>query len=272
MMKRTLARLIVLTFTFAAADTSLADLSTGLSGYWQFDGNGNDSSGNGNNLTLTGSPGFGTGLFGQALALNNNNNQYASLSSNSSAFGLTSGDFTIQLWVNFNAGINSREQTLLEKFTGSNGNGWTISTPGGDSLIFDATGVGTLRSTMTLTTGVWNQVIISRAGNEYTMYYDGVDVDSFSSSTAIAATTNPLLFGKRDAQDGRDFALNGSLDEVGIWDRALSTTEISELCNNGNGLVIPLAVPEPSSMTLCGIAALTGAGLAWRRRRAQRSR
>src|SRR2546423_128560 len=77
---------------------ALADLSTNLEGYWEFDGNGNDSSGNGRDLNLVGSPGFTTGLIGLALNLTGDANTYAERPGSDAAFGFGAGDFTIQIW------------------------------------------------------------------------------------------------------------------------------------------------------------------------------
>ncbi len=41
-------------------------------------------------------------------------------------FNFGSSDFSLQAWVNFNT-IDAREQTLIEKFSGESGPGWTIS-------------------------------------------------------------------------------------------------------------------------------------------------
>jgi hypothetical protein len=110
------------------ASASADGLSSGLIGYWQFNGNGNDSSGKGNTVTLNGSAGFGPGLFGQGLSLNGFQGTNASMTTNNTAFDFGSGNFTIQVWVNFNS--VSGEQTLLEKFSGCCGPGWTLTTPG----------------------------------------------------------------------------------------------------------------------------------------------
>jgi hypothetical protein len=45
----------------------------------------------------------------------------------------------------------------------------------------------------------------------------------------------PLLVGKRNQFDGRNFAVDGRIDEVAIWSRALSDAEIAFLFNEGSG-------------------------------------
>jgi Concanavalin A-like lectin/glucanases superfamily/PEP-CTERM motif len=267
---------LVLTFVAFGAPTARAGLTTGLEAYYQFNGNGLDSSGNGLNLNLVGSPSFGPGLFGQALSLDNNPSQYATLSANPSAFNFGSSDFTIQVWVNFNT-FDGREQTLIEKFTGANGPGWSLTTPsaGGTSNIveFYGGGVGVVNSpTVSIPTGEWSQVIVERSGTTLSIYLDGsLLVSDTSFVGSITSVTNPLLIGTRDAQDGRDFAVDGKMDEIAIWNRALSTSEIVSLWNGGNGMIIAASVPEPSSVCLMGLGALGALFYARRRLRPGRS-
>jgi Concanavalin A-like lectin/glucanases superfamily len=52
-------------------------------------------------------------------------------------------------------------------------------------------------------------------------------VSDTSYTGSINPSTNPLLIGKRNAQDGREFAVDGRLDKIAIWDRELTASEIS---------------------------------------------
>jgi hypothetical protein len=139
-----LAAAVVIMFWSGANTTCRAGLATGLDAYYHLDGNGVDASGNGLNLDVVGGAGFGPGLFGQALALHNDPSQYATQSGNDSALNFGSSNFTIQVWVNFNT-FGTREQTLIEKFTGSAGPGWTLTTPN-DNIQFYAGGIRPVNS------------------------------------------------------------------------------------------------------------------------------
>jgi hypothetical protein len=76
-------------------------------------------------LTIYGSAGFAGGLFGQALDLHANGNQSAGRPVDDSIFDFASSDFTVQIWVNYNS--IAREQNLFEKFQGTDGPGWTLT-------------------------------------------------------------------------------------------------------------------------------------------------
>ena len=51
----------------------------------------------------------------------------------------------------------------------------------------------------------------------------------------VVDSTTPLYIGRRNPADDRDFSVDGRLDEVGIWNRRLTDTEIKYLYNTGAG-------------------------------------
>ncbi len=246
--------------------TAWADLVTGLQGYWSFNGNALDSSGNGVNLTLFGTPtppGFGGNFFGnQALSLNGNGTQIAKDTSNNPVFNFGAGDFTVQIWVNYNS--FSHEQTLIEKFDGASGPGWTFtSDPGGSGgFLFFGNGMGSVSGTPGggVSLGAWHQLIARRSGTTLDLFFDDNLLNGVTLGGAITSATNPLLIGNRDAPSGQNFPVDGSLADAAIWDRALSDAEISTLFTNLG------AVPEPGSLILLGSVAVGAMGYGWRKR------
>ena len=75
-------------------------------------------------------------MFGEALSLDGTEGSYALAQSSSPALDLTSGDFTVQIWAKFNDITNGREETLIEKFSGGTGPGWTLTLQGGNNIQF----------------------------------------------------------------------------------------------------------------------------------------
>jgi hypothetical protein len=77
-------------------------------------------------------------------------------------------------------------------------------------------------------------------------------VATATDSSAIAAAANPLLIGRRDAGDGRDFSVNGRLDEAAIWNGALSDAQVTTLWNGGIGTRANLILTSgPSRVAPC---------------------
>ena len=92
--------------------------------------------------------------------------------------------------------------------------------------------------TTTITDGTWHYIMGTYDGANLKVYVDAV----LESNVAVAATpltgTNPLYIGSLNGT----LKFNGSLDELNVWNRALSSTEITSLIGqrlvgNETGLV-----------------------------------
>lgn len=219
----------------------MTKLTDGLLAYWTFDGTADDVSGNGNTLALEGGATFAQGLFGQGLSLDGQIASYAVEVNTNPVFDFGSNDFTIQLWADFNT-TTSGEQTLIEKFNGQAGPGWTFTLPGMSDLQFYAG--WQMDAPVTIPTGVWQEFVVERSGSQFSMFWDDNLVATATFSGDLSASSNPLLIGARDG--GQNFRVNGVIDDVAIWDRALSTTEIASLWNGGAGQPVEL-VPTITS-------------------------
>lgn len=239
-----------------------ADLRDGLISYWPFDGNGADASGFERDLTLEGGLGFESGLFGQALDMHKNQDAYAHRPDDDAAYNFGGSDFTIQVWVNYYS--TDTEQVFMEKFTGDGGPGWTftkLAEDRGHSYLFYGNGAGyNISPPQSIPISSWIHVLARRSGEHIEIWRDGVEIASGSNGT-ISDTSTPLYVGRRNHGDIRDFSKNGRLDEVAIWNRAISDDEIAYLYNDGLGHRV-IAVPEPSMIQLAVLAMLP---LAWRR-------
>jgi hypothetical protein len=156
---------------------------------------------------------------------------YAQATANNTQLDLGSGDFTIQVWANQTI---QNEAVLIEKFAGETGPGWTFYNLG-SSLQFYANGGLILSANVSLQSGVWEQFIVERSGSTINLYFDGQLAGTGPISGSVGATTNPLLVGARNSQDGRNFTLDGKIDEVAMWKRTLSSSDISKLWNGGKG-------------------------------------
>jgi hypothetical protein len=225
-----------------------------LIGYWAFDGNGLDQSGYGRHLVLGGGVGFASGLFGQALDLHNNGSQFAVRPIDDPSYDLGSANFTIQIWVNFNN--TNREQTMLEKFSGSGGPGWTLTKLAGNQLHFYASPTVVLTSAaLSISNGDWHQIVVRRIGTRFDLMFDAVTVATGFSGGPVPDTGMPLLIGKRNDNDGRNFAVDGRIDAVAIWKIGLCDQAVAA----SHPLPFPTAnagadqsVPEGTAATLDG--------------------
>lgn len=81
--------------------------------------------------------------------------------------------------------------------------------------------------------GDWHHAVITMDGSTLKAYFDGENVGSRSASINIDGSKQLLIGNKHNRPSN---AFDGNIDEVGVWDRALTSSEVSELYNNGSGL------------------------------------
>lgn len=95
--------------------------------------------------------------------------------------------------------------------------------------------------------GVWTHVAVTQTGSGITLYVNGVAVaQSYSVSTNITrwmssvAGVDNFRIGCLNFNNGGNLNFfNGSIDDVNIWNRALTADEVTELYNSGAGNTYP---------------------------------
>ncbi len=99
-------------------------------------------------------------------------------------------------------------------------------------------------STTSLNTGQWYHAVLVYSGTTFTIYIDGNVYHTVSYTGGFYKTltwndVNKYWIGAGYGLGTPENFFDGVIDEVGIWSRALSSTEVSELYNSGNGLTYP---------------------------------
>lgn len=194
---------------------------------YQANGNANDATAYNNHATVGGAQ-LSSDRFGktnQAYAFNGIN-QYLRAANSPQ---LNSAYTTIGFWVKPAAFPASGEVFLL-----SNGGWqerWKISMPPHGKPVFTTHSGGAccsdLDSGTPLTVGTWTYVAMTHDGTKDVIYFNGVKVNEKNASGALDVTTKPLGIGF-DPIDNNYF-FNGALDEVQIYNKALSAAEIAAL-------------------------------------------
>jgi len=140
----------------------------------------------------------------------------------------TDNPFTVSLWVKFNIVGGP----MFGTHPGATKDRLYISTYD-DSYLRTAVG-DTYRQTESNfqpDSDVWYHVVLTGDGSVAEHYIDGVLVDSYSYNSR---TDGENLYIGSQSRDGSDVGnFNGNIDDVAIWDRALSASEVSEIYNNG---------------------------------------
>jgi WD40 repeat protein len=199
----------------------------GLVARWSANGNPKDSAGN-NHGTLKGGVTFAPGVAGQAFDFNGTD-AYVQIPNNAN---LNPGaSFSVEFWVKANPSQPEALFNVLDKSHGSlpgDTTGWTFqgnSATGELSFIIGAGGGFSGASTgVSILDNQWHHIASVYTGNSIQMYLDGV-LKSMTPLTAPPANnTRGLYFSKTFRGDTRRY--KGLLDEVAIYDRALSPGEV----------------------------------------------
>jgi hypothetical protein len=252
---------------------SCAPPPPGLVGWWPGDGNANDITGTNNGTLQGGATASATGVVAQALNFDGTN----SFVQIPDSPALKPTNLTLEAWVNFSgldsalsgtapAGDqyivfkqNSRtyyfEGYSLEKYRFGNGDSFmfTVGSAAGQEVM--------LVSKTMVRTSVWYHVAAIRGSNFIQLYVNG----QLESQTNVAFAQDygplPLYFGTSHETywDGK---LNGRLDEVSLYNRALSSNEVAALyaagaagkCKVVTGLTINT---QPRSQTLAAGSSAT---------------
>ncbi|MCX6172840.1 MAG: T9SS type A sorting domain-containing protein [Flavobacterium sp.] len=213
------------------------NLEVGLVGYWPFCGNANDESGNGLNGVVNGAT-LTTDRFG------NSNSAYVfdgvnDYISTSYIGELGSNSRSISFW--YNSFSNNTDETVFTDYGRNNcGEGFACTLfpsnkPGVDNTC------SYIKSNSMTSVNNWNYYTVTYNSSDSPfiynckLYINGVLQTSSQSSTLYNINTLNgvnMVFGASrlfDTNSGQFF--NGKLDDIGIWNRALTEQEISQLFN-----------------------------------------
>lgn len=90
-----------------------------------------------------------------------------------------------------------------------------------------------INSACLITTEIWHHLVFLKKGNQISFFQDGVLQESVTDNTSLSCNTrnnNPVYVGKRDT-DRRYFT--GYIDDISFYNRAISSTEIKMLFEEG---------------------------------------
>jgi hypothetical protein len=203
------------------------DISTGLMGFYPFNGNANDESGNGNNGKIADAI-LTTDRFG-------NTDKAYSFNGTSSRIVTTkipdlSGKITMAAW--FNTQSLASWGTIIDCRTSTSAGvgiehnnkvSFTTSIGGSYSLFY---------SNYTIPTNTWIHVATVFNGSQKLIYINGELDKSQSYSTPLLVTTEPFVLGDRGViPSGAGNYFKGKLDDIRIYNTALTAEQIKFLYN-----------------------------------------
>ena len=172
-----------------------------------------------------------TSTFGVTIALAGLSNVYSMaydgandyIETTAHPMDFTTGDFTCSAWVNVANvsnhqgifGIRDGSGTSLQFYIRNNNK---LGSYNGSNDVF---------STSTITNSVWNHVVLIQRGGNKEFYING-NLDTTLVQANGSSSTATFKIGYTGY--GGEY-LNGSIDEVGIWNTALTSSQVAQIYN-----------------------------------------
>ncbi len=206
-------KLLLLVLVMSLVLTSI--VKADLIGWWRFDNDFLDSSGLGNDGVPEGNPTFVEGKVGSGLELGGSD--YVVI--DSVADDVTDNDITLCLWLK----TTDNDAELIAINSASRGNVMRLAIDN-SSLVIDISDPQG-HSTTPVDDGEWHFMTYVRSGSTGYIYVDGVQENS--SPASFNFSDNDLWsIGQEWDSGGPSGFLTGTVDEVYVYDRALTDAEI----------------------------------------------
>jgi hypothetical protein len=224
--------------------------------FWRAEGDATDTVG-GNNGVLQGGAGFAAGEVGQAFSFDGSSGHV--LIPDSPSLDSFAGSMTMELWMkSATVGTNSDWVALVAKGDSS----WRLLGTAGSgtiSFLLNGTSVSTLTGNANVNDGNWHHITATFAASEMSLYVDGALDNQQPTGAWFVETSDPLEIGA-DSGVPSGYYFNGLIDEVSIYNRALSSAEIAAIYNAGksgkcSAPLLPSIVTQPTNQTVAAGAA-----------------
>jgi parallel beta-helix repeat protein len=191
---------------------------------WKFEQNAFDTYGINNGTRYNFTNGYATGKYGYALEFNSSAEQYVDVG-NDSSLNFGTGDFSLEVWVKRTSAIGFEEE-IISKYPNSY---WLAIEP--NYITFGTDGENIV-TTNTVCDDKWHNIVAVRNGYNLAIYVDGSLAYSEEMTTIDdVSNTNPVFIGAYISDGGTSGHFNGTIDEVRIYDYALSDAEVLQLYN-----------------------------------------
>ena len=230
--------------------------SNGLVGWWPFNGNANDESGNGNNGTVNGAT-LTNDRFGNANKSFDFDFTHWSWGSGGDEIfipfnsSFNSSNISVSAWVKRESqGYPGQSQCIITRYqfgySNPNGQVWGISGGYEPNFLVE---YGVIEASTnnnqtvisnsgdTLQLNIWTHVVLTFDGNNARLYENG-NLGSITSSNGLVINTlgnSGISIGLSDQANGHWAPFDGNIDDIGIWNRALTDCEIQDLYHSQLG-------------------------------------
>ena len=257
-MKRPTARLLTPSLLVSCIlffpSSLLAGLTSGLVAWYPFDGDAEDASGNGNHGTVNGAI-LGTDRHGNSnkAYVFDGSNDFIQIPNHASLNFANS--LSLHFWINPNNWAGGGTEGIISKKSNDSSNGYVVYRDNNhlNEITFRYRGDGGFQSYLKTNSFVsdnqWQNWTVTYQETCSKWYKNGQlqqVYDSLSNSSDMS-NSNPLKIGYADTWN---YFYSGSIDEVRIYDRALTSSEVTQL--------YLLEAPTEQNATLSGTINYSG--------------
>lgn len=182
---------------------------------------------------------------GKICGMGNFTGAYSYVDVGDSSLDRLSGPFTLMGWIRMNGSGNYQYIFSNARDVGVGYRGFELLGQYGSGrpvfrMFFSDGTLGTLSGSATLASGVWAHYTAVWDGSSMQLYLNGVlnaQTSAYAGKSMASPSSFPGTLGAmaRNASSNRgSYDLNGYLDEIKAWDRALSAAEVKAIVDNEN--------------------------------------
>jgi hypothetical protein len=252
--------LLTIAVTFVLTELTMAQNvpnyvpTNGLVGWWPFNGNANDESGNANNGTIQ------NGVLSTNDRYSNQNSAYDFDGTNdqievSNSISISPSQYvSVNTWIYPRAYEDNKHCVSKGSHINLTYRSFGILGPESNNKARFFVSNGSIEqgiSTLTtLTLNQWYQITGVYDGSTLKIYVNGVLDNQLNFTGLINQNSEPLLFGSHKYYSFSDYWFNGKIDDIGIWNRALTQQEITDLYNAVNCANNTTITPQSNSLLI----------------------
>jgi len=237
----------LISFSFGTSDAFAATATDSLVGYWKFDETSvgstvADSSGDSNNGTPTGDPSPTTEVpttsFSNTRSLSfDGSTQYIS-KTGPTGFNRGTDPRTIAGWVYVTDTADVKVPFAYGLCGASNGGkAFGVYLDAAETINFWGCGSSDFSTGVTVTPGAWTHLAVTYDGTNVRVYKNGTQAGPTTARSLInIADANSVVWqvGAASLLDSGNYYYTGNIDEVRVYNRALSSTEITAIASGNH--------------------------------------
>jgi len=207
------------------------DITQGMVAWWRLDegtsANSTDTTGNGHTITNFSGPAWTNGPNGSAGLYFSNT--YAGVAS--SALLTNVPQLSISVWIMITGNGVDFPRIVAKRDSASSGYGLLKLDGTNNGIFFTCVTAGTGPTSVQLSRNAWHHIAATFDGSAERIYSDG-NLDASTSVSGITTATHILTIGG-DTLAPNTSRFDGLIDDVRIYNRALSAAEVYWLAKNG---------------------------------------